>query len=149
MYLLHGNLYMKSGDYNRAIQSFGDAQAKLGSRKERPPLIISLVSVLLPRNALQLIPVSYRFRGGSLMILQLRFTSDHARPFFQRATPRRLASLSCAWWAERSVCPSQSRRGFLVSHSSICPPDTHLKFRYKFHTSMSFCAGKQWRRGDY
>ena len=43
MHLLHGNLYMKSGDYNRAIQSFKDARLKFGSRKERPPLIISLV----------------------------------------------------------------------------------------------------------
>ena len=51
MHLLCGNMYMEGGDYNRAIQSFEDARLKLGSYKERPPLIISLVYPLLRHNA--------------------------------------------------------------------------------------------------
>ena len=39
---------MESGDYNRAIQLFEDARVQLGSRKERPPLIVTLVHALLP-----------------------------------------------------------------------------------------------------
>ena len=54
MLLLRGNMYMKSGDYNCAIQSFEDARLQLGSRNERPPSIISLVYALLHRNILRL-----------------------------------------------------------------------------------------------
>ena len=80
MHLFLGNLDMEKGDYERAIQSFQHAQIKLNDHKERLPLMITLVHALLPRNALKLISISYRFRGGISMILQLRFNSDCARP---------------------------------------------------------------------
>ena len=68
MLVFLGNLHMRRGDYKLAVQSFERAEVKLGARKERPPLIISLVHTLPPRNVLKLIPISYRFRGGNLMI---------------------------------------------------------------------------------
>ena len=46
--LLHkGNLCMKNNNYERAIQLFKDAQVKLGNRTRPPPLIVSLVYLLL------------------------------------------------------------------------------------------------------
>ena len=80
MYLLRGKMYMESSEYNCAIQAFKDARVKLGSHEGQPPLIISLVYSLLPRNMLKLILICYRFQGGSLMILQSSFNSNCVRP---------------------------------------------------------------------
>ena len=43
MHFLYGDKYLKSKDYERAIQSFKDALTGLGSHICQPPLIVSLV----------------------------------------------------------------------------------------------------------
>ena len=53
MHLLLGNSHVEGGDYELAIQLFEHARDKLGDRKERPPLIISLV-YLLPSEFMEI-----------------------------------------------------------------------------------------------
>ena len=43
MHFSLGNKQMESNDFERAIQSFEDAQIKLGDHACQPPLIVSLV----------------------------------------------------------------------------------------------------------
>ena len=43
MHHLLGNKHMGNSAYEYAIQSFKDAQIKLGDRAHQPPLIVSLV----------------------------------------------------------------------------------------------------------
>ena len=97
MHFRLGNLHMNGGDYECAIQSFQCAQLKLGDRTDEPPLIVSLVCSLLPRNIPKFIPIPDRFRGGTLIVLQSQFNNECVRPSFQQVAPRRLASLYYAW----------------------------------------------------
>ena len=94
MYLLLGDSYMKSSDYERATQSFEHAQATLHNHTGWPPLVVSLVNpVLLSRNKSKLVTILDRYPDGSLMALQLQFNGVFARPFMQRVVRRRPASL--------------------------------------------------------
>ena len=94
MYLLRGNSHMENGNYDRAIQSFKQAQAQLGDRTSRPPLMVSLANfVPLPRGVSTLVTIFNRFPDGSLMILQSRSNSVFARLFMRRVARKRHASL--------------------------------------------------------
>lgn len=46
MYLVFGNVHLKNGDYEGAMQLFARAQTQVQRSRAQPPLVVSLVSFI-------------------------------------------------------------------------------------------------------
>ena len=130
MLLLYGSMHIENGNYISAIQSFEDAQVTLGSRKTRPPLIISLVYAILPHNILKLILIS-QISGWTFDDLAITIQQRLCESLFVVGRTKE-AGESALRMVGGEIDMSESIKTWVSGEPSFYHSTTHLNFATGF-----------------